>query len=107
MYISLQDVLMLTLIAVAGYYWWLALRVRELALQRAQQHCRELGLQLLDQSVALRGLWLQRDGQDRLRLWRRYGFEFSANGEDRYPGTIILLGIRTLSIELAPHRLAE
>jgi hypothetical protein len=107
MYIELSDLLLFTLICGCLWYWWAAQKVKEIALKAARKTCKEVSLQLLDESVSLRALWLKRDDAGQVRLWRRYVFEFSSTGEDRYTGKIILLGHRITHIELQPHRLVE
>ena len=57
--------------------------------------CRQHGLQLLDESVGLRGLRLLRQ-HGQLLLERCYTFEVSIDGNDREPGKLWLIG-RTLS----------
>lgn len=66
-----------------------------------------MSLQFLDESVGLRALWLKRDDNGQLRVWRRYLFEFSSTGEDRYRGKVIMLGLRITHTELEAHRLNE
>lgn len=92
----------LLLIGAAIALWLRALRAREYAGHLARDLCRRAGVQLLDQTVALRRLgWGRVDG--RLRLKRRYGFEVSTHGHDRHPGHLDLLGdaLRTWSIPVA------
>jgi hypothetical protein len=74
-------------LAIVVRLWHDALKARELALKASQRACRELDLQLLDETVALARVRLARDAGGRLRLYREYGFEFSARGDERYRGT--------------------
>jgi hypothetical protein len=62
-------------------------------------------VQLLDDSVVLRGFWLQRDPRGALRVRRSYLFEFTSTGNERYHGCTVMLGRRVETIQLAPHRL--
>lgn len=107
MFIEFSDLLWFTLICLCLWYWWASQKVKEVALNAARKSCKEMSLQLLDESVGLRALWLKRDDNGQLRLWRRYVFEFSSTGEDRYLGKVIMLGLRITQIELEPHRLNE
>jgi len=59
---------------------------------------------LLDDAVYLRGLWFKRDDNGSLRVWRRFMFDFTVTGEERYLGRIIMLGPRIVHSELDPHR---
>ncbi|AIF47282.1 DUF3301 domain-containing protein [Dyella japonica] len=87
-------VLLLGLLAVVGLWLKLA-RGREQATQEARLQCRQHGLQLLDESVGLRGVRLLRQ-HGQLLLERCYTFEVSIDGNDREPGKLWLIG-RTLS----------
>ena len=87
--------------------WWQSDKIKLRALQHVHQHCRQLKLQLLDQTMVLRGLWPVRDSLGSLRLRRRYEFEFSVTGEKRYHGTVILIGHTISSIDLDPHTLPQ
>ncbi len=86
---TLLSLLMLGLLV---WFWVDSLRAREAALRRCNALCRELDVQLLDQTVRLARLRPARDGSGRLRWRRRYIFEFSVEGHERYPGEIVLLG---------------
>ena len=55
---------------------------------------------LLDDTVAIQRINLERDGDGTLRLRRVYGFEFSDTGNDRCSGSIVLLGSCVLVINL-------
>lgn len=70
--------------------WWVsAVRARDIAREAAGRFCARQGWQLLDQTVAMNGLWPTRtDG--RLSLRRRYRFDFSPDGGGRRTGEIML-----------------
>jgi len=104
MQLDLTTLSILFAIGFGGWYWWRALGTKELALQSARRACERADVDLLDQSVCLSGLGLQRDQQGRLRLRRTFSFDFTATGEGRYRGRIVLLGERTESVEFEPHR---
>ena len=78
--------------------------MKEIALAATRRYCREMDLDLLDDSVVLRGFWLKRDSRGSLRMWRSFLFEFSTTGEERYQGRIILLGNTVETIQLQAHR---
>ncbi|WP_273203209.1 DUF3301 domain-containing protein [Marinobacter subterrani] len=93
---------------VAGFaiwYWWRAKAIKDAVLQAAKRYCKSMDVMLLDDAVFLRGLWFKRDDQGRLRVWRRFLFDFTSTGEERYTGRIIMLGQRIQHMELEPHRL--
>ncbi len=89
---------LLVLGAVVGL--WLKLsRARERATHEARQQCLRHGLQLLDETVGLRGLRLRRvNGLQRIE--RCYGFEVSTDGDDRQPGRLWMIGDALSSLSL-------
>ncbi|MHB1273921.1 MAG: DUF3301 domain-containing protein [Rhodanobacter sp.] len=97
--------LLLGLGAVVGL--WLKLSVsRELAVKEARQQCRQHGLQLLDETVGLRGLRLRRVNGLR-RIERCYGFEVSIDGHDREPARLWMLGSSLSGLSLPTVELAS
>ncbi|NKI19447.1 DUF3301 domain-containing protein [Spongiibacter sp. KMU-166] len=105
--LELSDLLLLLLVFAALLLTWSSLGARERALIAVRHHLKNQGLQLLDDNVALRALWLKRNPQGELKFWRRYHFEFSSLGDERYQGRIILLGQYTESIHLQAYRLPD
>lgn len=99
--------LLLLLVFGAMIGLWLKLSVaRERAVKEARRQCELHGLQLLDETVGLRGLRLCRANGLR-RVERCYGFEVSIEGHDRAPGRLWMIGdvLSSLSlptIELLP-----
>ncbi len=89
----------LALIAlVGGFALWLdGLRARDLALTVARQQTARLGLQLLDDTVALQRVRLVRTASGWLALARRFRFEFTETGDNRREGVVIL------APDTAPH----
>jgi hypothetical protein len=81
--------LLLVLGAIVGL--WLKLSVgRERAVQEARRQCLQHGLQLLDETVGLRGVRLRRVNGLRM-IERCYGFEVSIDGHDREPGRLWMI----------------
>ncbi len=103
--LSFQWFLWLVVLALVAFYWRDSLRVKEIAFKAAQERCREMQVQLLDEAVYLRRLWLKRNDQGRLALWRAFYFEFTVSGSDRYLGRVFMLGDRAEAVQLQPHRL--
>ncbi len=94
----------LTAIIVVLLITWLwtdSLRARERAIKASAKACKQLEVQLLDQTVALSRLGLGRNPGGRLRIRRQYTFEFSTNGGDRHTGHITVLGdvLETIHLE--------
>jgi hypothetical protein len=81
------------------WLWVASLRAREQALSICRRLCKQLDMQLLDQTVALSGVRVGRDLGGRPCLLRRYGFEFSPDGQHRYPGRLFLHGARLMSCQ--------
>lgn len=102
---DLTDLFWLTLLLCACYYAWHAHGMKEIALAATRKHCRQMDVELLDDTVVLRGFWFKRDGGGRLHMWRSFVFEFTSTGEQRYSGRIVLLGNRVEDIQLEPYRM--
>lgn len=107
MYIELIDLFWLMLIGAVMLFWYRGLAVRESALAAVRRHCDEMDIQLLDQTVALRSIWLGRNADGRLALRRRYNFEFTSTGDERYQGQISFLGKRIERVQTDAHRLGS
>ena len=101
---TLNNLFWLFLAGFAAWYWWRAKAIKDFVLQEARRYCKTMDVELLDDAVYLRGLWFKRDDQGRLRVWRRFLFDFTSTGEERYTGRVIMLGTRILNMELEPHR---
>ncbi|MGI9301440.1 MAG: DUF3301 domain-containing protein [Gammaproteobacteria bacterium] len=84
----------------AVWLWMNSLRAREHALFVCRKSCREMELQLLDQTVQLASMGLGRNERGRLSIRRFYGFEFSADGVARNKGGAAMLGLDVEYVEL-------
>ena len=69
--------------------------------------CGELGVQFLDQTVALARTRLCRDDQGRMRWERMFRFEFSESGIERYPGRVTIVGRRATWMVLDGARIGR
>jgi hypothetical protein len=69
------------------------------------RHCEHFNLQLLDQSMVIKGLWVERNAGGSLSVRRRYQFEFSSTGERRYLGLLTMLGSKLKSIDTETYQL--
>ena len=90
----------LPLLLFAAWYWFSGLRAREAAVLAARSACESEGLLLLDETVVLGRLRLERDDDGRLRLRRAYHFEFSDTGNNRRPGSVVLLGSTVIHLNV-------
>lgn len=102
---TLANLFLLFALGFAAWYWWRGKAITDFVRQAARQHCKTCDVMLLDDAVCLRGLWFKRDRWGRVRVWRRFLFDFTVTGEERYIGRIIMLGRRIEQIELEPHRI--
>ena len=92
------------LVLIAGTVFWIdSLRAREAALMAGRAACERYSLLLLDDTVAVTRLRLARNAEGRLRIARRYGFEFSDTGNNRRRGAISLLGSLAEDIAFEPY----
>ncbi len=90
-----MDVLIaLSILAFLLWFWVDSMHAREEALRRCAILCREMDVQLLDQTVRMARLRLARDDRGRIQVRRFYVYEFSTDGADRWYGIAILLGQR-------------
>ena len=87
-------------LAMIAWGWYSGTVTKEAAVRAARRSCETHHQQLLDETVALQGIRPRRDGSGRMRLLRRYGFEFSGDGDERHQGMIELLGLKVTAIDL-------
>lgn len=102
---DLNDLMIWGVFIGIACFWWQAYATKEFALKATRNYCESVGVQLLDDGLAMRGFALRRDASGNLRLRRSYSFEFTTTGEQRYHGTTVMLGRRLESVQLDPHRL--
>ena len=95
-----MDLVFVTLIAAAAWFWWAATHSRELAVGYARAACRRCQVQLLDETVSLNKLRLRRNTKGHITFYRRYRFEFSTMGDDRRSGVVTMLGSKLADMHL-------
>ena len=96
---DLSNLLLLLLLGAIVVLWLKLTVARERAIGEARRQCQLHGLQLLDETVGLRGLRLRRVNGLR-RVERCYGFEVSIDGHDREPGRLWMIGAALSSLSL-------
>jgi hypothetical protein len=89
----ITSIFLLILLGMIAWFWFDTLQCQERAKIICKHKCRELNLQLLDDTIALRRVRLKRNSRGRLNLQRMYQFDFFEGGNTRQQGTIIMLGI--------------
>ncbi|MGB0848190.1 MAG: DUF3301 domain-containing protein [Thiolinea sp.] len=88
----MANILLLIALGLVVWFWIDTLRTRERAVFAAARACKELGAQLLDQTVSLESIKPMRSRQGRLMFRRIYGFDFSVAGYERRRGRAFMAG---------------
>ena len=91
---------MLAVFAGVLVFWRNTLRAREEAIRVSRAACKTQGHQFLDDTVSLTRLGFSRGARGWPLLRRTYAFEFSADGHDRFVGSITLSGSHVESVYL-------
>ena len=84
-----SPIVQLAILGAIIWFWYSNTRAREYAGSIAKRVCRDMQLQQLDDSVALRSLSVAWRGRPVLR--RRFSFDFSTNGADRRRGNVLII----------------
>jgi len=95
----MNSLFFLMLLAIIVWVWQENLRYREYAVRQCKKICQEMNLQLLDQTVALTSLKFGKDQNRKIKTLRRYSFEISMDGNNRFRGYIILRGFNIIHTE--------
>lgn len=98
------EIFLLILLCALGWFWLDSIKVRELGVRSARDTCRREGVQLLDDTVAIRSVSLARDDRGHVALRRVYDFEYSGSGDDRFRGSVMLLGREVVLLDVGRHR---
>ena len=104
--------LFIAVVLAVGWVWLASIRVREAAVAAAREACALDGLMLLDDTVACAAMKPVRDEDGRVKLQRRYEFEYSDTGNNRRKGSVVLLGRRVVLFNVGlrsalPTRIGE
>jgi hypothetical protein len=94
------EIASLLVLGALAWLWFDSIRARDAAIAAARRACDAEGLQLLDETVAISGLKPARDGDGRLILRRVYAFEYSDTGDNRHPGSVVMLGREVLFLNV-------
>lgn len=86
------------------WLWWDGLGARETARRTGMGMCTKHDLQFLDDTVMQAKLALRRDAGGNLRIYRRFAFEFSTDGDSRYQGYVDMLGQHVIATYMDPYR---
>ena len=102
---SLRSIALTACVVLIVWWWQRSRRVKDIALVRAKSYCESLSLRLLDDALVLKRL---RPTRLRSGSWvceRRFAFDFSTAGGQRYAGEVRMLGLQVERIQLQPHRI--
>ena len=87
-------------VLVLAWLWLDCLKARDLAVQAVRRACELEGLQFLDESMSIDSLRPRRNEAGTLTLRRVYSFEYSDTGDNRRPGSVVMLGHRVLMLNI-------
>ena len=90
--ITLFNILMILVLAGGVWYFFDAMRARELATSVVREYCKQSSLQFLDGTVGLKTVTLSLEG-GRPHLKRRYEFHYSESDHSRSIGLVTINGI--------------
>lgn len=96
----MDTIIVLLIVIGLIYFWFDSIKSKENAMAYAAHACRDIKVQLLDQTVSLTQLKLARTKQGRLALQRTYQFDFSIHGNERREGRVMLKGHQVEQIQL-------
>lgn len=94
------DIFSLCVLCGLAWFWFNSAGAREAGIKAARIACESENLQLLDDTVAISSLKLQRHDDGHLLLRRVYNFEFSDTGNNRRKGSVVLLGQRVIVVNV-------
>lgn len=104
----METIYLLIFFLMLAWFWYSTIKARDLALGVCKRACRDMDVQLLDDTVALRRIGIKRNKVGRLQVRRLYGFEYSTDNQTRIEGCLIMLGSQvetliTSTDETRPH----
>jgi hypothetical protein len=101
------EVIGLLFVVALGWFWLNGIKARDAAMLACRRACAAEGLQFLDDTVSTARVRLERDDDGVLRLRRVYSFEYSDSGNNRRPGSIVLLGDRVIMLNVGLRAVPE
>lgn len=99
----MSKVISLLVLAFVVYYWSYSQKLKQLAVQAARKRCLDVGVQFLDQTVVQTRISFAKDANKRWRTQRKYLFDFTSTGEQRYQGQVIIQGAFVVDVELQAY----
>ena len=103
----MNEVFWVLVFGFAVYFLWHNAQFKSIARDYARQHCKSLGVQLLDDGIVIRGFKPMLNTSGRFVVKRKYQFEFTSTGEHRYHGILEMEGFKPVLIDLEPYQLEQ
>ncbi len=100
----MQEFLLIAFIIFLFWFWKDSMSTSEVAMAIAKRACRDINVQLLDDTVSLAKIKLCRNQRGSMSLCRLYTFEFSQTGEVRYSGRIYMNSLTVYDVILDTHQ---
>ncbi len=101
----MDDGLAILLLVGLAWMWWDGRGVAEHAIRAVKNHCDQIGVIFINDTVEWQKVRFERNYNGRIQLKRTYSFEFVSDMERRYRGEVIMLGNRVKKIELDAYRI--
>lgn len=102
-----MDIVILLVLGALVWLWFDSFTAREAGIEAVRRACAAEGLQLLDETIALRSLRLKRNEDGQMTLARVYCFEYSDTGDNRRRGSVYLLGHKVAMLNLGLRLVAS
>jgi len=101
----LSDVFVLLLLSCLALIWWWDRGIKQSAFLKCKQYCENADIQLLDDTIQIKKIKLEKNSHNQWQILRVFQFEFTYTSEERYQGTLEMLGKHMRHIELAPYKI--
>lgn len=102
---QIYDLIFLFILCIAAWIWWWDRGIKQTAFLKCKQYCEDLDVQLLDDNIQIMKIGLEKNDQGQWQLLRVFQFEFTHTSEERYKGTLQILGRHVKHIELDPYKI--
>ncbi|MBF0419780.1 MAG: DUF3301 domain-containing protein [Magnetococcales bacterium] len=96
-----MDLMATGILVLIGWIWYASMKAREQCHETAREVCRNMGVELLDDTVSLSHMGIQRNERGRLVLRRVYEFRYLDGDWSLHHGAIVLCGYTLESCMLA------
>lgn len=103
----MNEIISIAVLLLLLWYWWDSMQAKEHARQAGRFACEKADLQFLDDTVAKQYTRLKRNPRGHMSLYRKFIFEFTSQGDERYTGFILMEGKNILDLEMDVHKLPD